>query len=358
MESNPKETHQTKKQNTTQIYTPNTHFIIDKNLFHCIICYDISPNVYETSCCATLVCHNCKAYLQTANCPVCKIKTEFKISKIAKRFISNSITECPVCDFTDKYDRIASHLFKEHKEYILKNEKLEEDQKLFNFLSVYFCISLEKKFFMHNHPLHLVTKEKDCVCYAGSVLHFKNCRMIDKLFEEEAKDKYDINNAEENIEIENKFKSNVFPGIISAVSLGNSSNNAEIENNNNNNSNINFTGEAQEDMILNPSSSFTKKISETEELKNFIMQRLVYFCSECEGNFCDSCLEGKDIWVPTKVHQHPLNLINKNNGWSCDGRKCPDGCFNEKPSTVGLARYRCVDCDFDLCERCLMYYMC
>ncbi len=180
MESNinKKET-QSEKTKTKQTYNPNSHFIIDKNLFHCVICYDISPNVYESSCCGTLVCHNCKSYLQSVFCPVCKLKTDFKISKIAKRFISNSITECPLCDFTDKYDRIASHFFKIHKEYILKSNKLDQDNKLFNFLSVYFCISLEKKFYMHNHTMHLVTKEKDCVCYAGSILRFKNCKLLD-----------------------------------------------------------------------------------------------------------------------------------------------------------------------------------
>jgi hypothetical protein len=342
MESNLKDSQQMNKGNKTNIYNPDSYFIIDKNLFQCIICYDISPNLYETNCCGTLVCYNCKPYLQNSNCPVCKIKTDFKISKVAKRIICNSITECPLCGFTDIYDSIASHFFREHKDYILKSEKLEKDKKLFNFLSVYFCISLENKFFMHSHPLHLVSKEKDCVCFAGSLLGYKNCKMLDTLSEnftnkaiEDAKNT-EVNNLNENL---------------SSLIMYNSNENL------NNNFNLDVSAKAEDDLMQKSSSIKDEKLNESEELKNLIMQKLIYFCSECEGFFCDNCLQGKDIWIPVQVHEHPLNLTKRDNGWHCDGKNLSDGCFNQNICCAGLARYRCEKCDFDLCEKCLMYYM-
>lgn len=337
METNSKEIHAIDKRNNDNLYTPNTHFIIDKNLFHCIICYDISPNVYETTCCGTLVCNTCKPYLKNSNCPVCKINTDFKISKVAKRIICNSITECPLCDFTDKYDRIACHVFKQHKENIIKSPKIEEDKKLFNFLSVYFCISLEKKFFSHSHTLQLVSKEKDSVCFAGSILGFKNCKMVDHISKKS--DSNDINEESKNNDIKNNLHQN-----------------ESNLNDENLDDNLHKSAKIIEDLALNVSKS-DKKVSESEEFKNLIMEKLIYFCSECEGYFCENCLEGKDIWIPVKVHDHPLNLSKRDNGWFCDGRSCPDGCFNQNSTTTGLARYRCESCDFDLCEKCLMYYM-
>jgi len=346
MESNIIDIHHSDKTKLKENYNPNSHIIIEKNLFNCIICYDITLNVYETSCCGSLICHNCKPHLQNDYCPLCKIRTDFKISKIAKRLISNSITECPLCDFTDKYDRIASHFFREHKEYIL-NSKLEQDDKIFNFLSVHFCITFEKKFFMHNHSMLLVSKEKDCVCYAGSVLRYKTCKMVDpNLKETQMKEEYS-----NTIDEVNQIKPLNDDSLLSVfeTSFTNTDNNFSEQ--------LLSPIIKQDESIQNKSSNVTNnKLTEIEELKNMILQRLIYSCSQCKGFFCESCLEGKDIWIPVKVHAHPLNLTTRNTGWGCDGRNCEAGCLSGEWPSYGWARYRCSECDFDLCEKCLIHY--
>jgi len=57
-----------------------------------------------------------------------------------------------------------------------------------------------------------------------------------------------------------------------------------------------------------------------------------------------------------KSHQHELEFINRDNGWSCSGMTelvggCKRGCtgFHQ---TTGWPRYRCEECDFDYCDLC------
>jgi len=78
-------------------------------------------------------------------------------------------------------------------------------------------------------------------------------------------------------------------------------------------------------------------------------------------NFCGACLN-----VDPKTYQqrleakclkgHTLKLEPYNtNGWACDGRNLPGGCkrgctgFRQ---LVGVTRYRCKSCDYDLCDKC------
>jgi hypothetical protein len=84
-----------------------------------------------------------------------------------------------------------------------------------------------------------------------------------------------------------------------------------------------------------------------------------YRCDECDFDLCDQCLTSSSTSTRTFTHPkhpHPLSQINQDNGWACDGREFPGGCkrgitdFNQ---TKGVPRYRCDECDFDLCDQCL-----
>ena len=64
----------------------------------------------------------------------------------------------------------------------------------------------------------------------------------------------------------------------------------------------------------------------------------------------------------TTVHPHKMKHMFSNNifllTWVCDGKNLPRGCYSENfrfPSSK--ARYRCVECDFDLCDKCIVHYI-
>jgi len=111
-----------------------------------------------------------------------------------------------------------------------------------------------------------------------------------------------------------------------------------------------------------------------------------YRCDLCDFDLCDQCLNfhiikvqenpfsknlplfklpktqesinnnmNEEVKYIHKLHQHPLVYNNTDNGWRCDGIKfggCKRGItdFNQ---TQGVPRYRCTQCDFDLCDQCL-----
>ena len=60
------------------------------------------------------------------------------------------------------------------------------------------------------------------------------------------------------------------------------------------------------------------------------------------------------------THDHPLKYINQNNDWACDGKNLPGGCksgITGFGQTRGMKQFRCYDCDYDLCIKCLEHYM-
>jgi len=59
------------------------------------------------------------------------------------------------------------------------------------------------------------------------------------------------------------------------------------------------------------------------------------------------------------VHKHTLEHI-EGEKWACDGRRIVGGCksgFKGFNDTLGALRFRCDDCDYDLCMRCLEAYL-
>lgn len=85
-----------------------------------------------------------------------------------------------------------------------------------------------------------------------------------------------------------------------------------------------------------------------------------YRCEKCDFDLCEGCFTFHVVHgVYVKSHPHPLLLITRDNGWSCDGIKVPGGCvkgcsgFNQ---TKGWLRFNCQECDYDLCEGCVGKY--
>ena len=61
------------------------------------------------------------------------------------------------------------------------------------------------------------------------------------------------------------------------------------------------------------------------------------------------------------VHIHPLKYLDTtmDNGWDCDGKNLPNKCLSGisgYPQTKNFKRFRCMQCDYDLCEKCMNYY--
>lgn len=59
-------------------------------------------------------------------------------------------------------------------------------------------------------------------------------------------------------------------------------------------------------------------------------------------------------------HPHPLQFVSNNDpsGWACDARNI-GGCrrgITDYHQTMGVPRYRCNGCDFDLCDVCIQAY--
>lgn len=56
---------------------------------------------------------------------------------------------------------------------------------------------------------------------------------------------------------------------------------------------------------------------------------------------------------PCPLQKHPAN---HNNGWNCDKIKGADRCLSGLTGfyqSTGVPGYRCVDHNFDLCEKCM-----
>ena len=66
-------------------------------------------------------------------------------------------------------------------------------------------------------------------------------------------------------------------------------------------------------------------------------------------------------YYKSTTHEHPLKFLDTtmDNGWACDGRKLTNKCFSGITGfkqTKGIKRFRCIQCDYDLCELCMKNY--
>ena len=61
--------------------------------------------------------------------------------------------------------------------------------------------------------------------------------------------------------------------------------------------------------------------------------------------------------VKASCHPHIMTYMTSWS-WNCDGRKLPNGCYSINYSFPrDKPRYRCHQCDFDLCDKCIVKYV-
>ena len=66
-------------------------------------------------------------------------------------------------------------------------------------------------------------------------------------------------------------------------------------------------------------------------------------------------------YYQASIHNHALKYLDTtmDNGWSCDGQKINGGCLlglNNINKSKNIKRFRCEQCNYDLCEKCMMKY--
>lgn len=87
---------------------------------------------------------------------------------------------------------------------------------------------------------------------------------------------------------------------------------------------------------------------------NRIYPRAIYECGQCDYGLCSHCMH---TFVATCKKGHilrPLGL-SMDNGWVCNGKDEEGGCKSKMTAfkqSKGINRFRCADCDYDLCEGC------
>lgn len=62
------------------------------------------------------------------------------------------------------------------------------------------------------------------------------------------------------------------------------------------------------------------------------------------------------------IHEHPLKFLDltMSNGWGCNGRYLPSKCLSGITGfgqSKEIKRFRCMQCNFDLCELCMKEYL-
>jgi len=83
---------------------------------------------------------------------------------------------------------------------------------------------------------------------------------------------------------------------------------------------------------------------------------LKYSCSsDCNYSLCQVCFDSK-YRLDYYFHIHPIMFTRKNDAWYCAGRCRPNRClsgFNDRVENSS-PRYRCDQCDFDICDQCVL----
>jgi hypothetical protein len=359
--------------------SPKSHLIIDKRNLECIICFDFSINILETSCCGVLICIFCSSKIIDKKCFICKKQNYFIESKSLKRLINNSISVCPFCkeelildeipihvkeNHIDKFEEILllknsnsslknkfllkaeNELEFEDEENANKNDNLihdnyfeNENEKYLEFIKICFSLfkfDIVKKAHIHEHPLEikLIKNNTNFICFFGDKFKIQNC--IQRKKEEEIK--------------EEEHKEN------NLTEINNNNEDKELKiNNNNNNENKN------ENNNENNNENKNKKDNNTT-IEKFFEKIIYYSCDICKYDYCLECFKIKEISFKSKIHKHNLSLSSRKTIWSCDGSKNELKCQTNHNSIryfqgdSPCVRYRCDICDFDLCEKCLYFY--
>ncbi len=320
-----------------------THLIINKTNFACLICYEFSNNLYETGCCGNLLCFFCTSNIDKENCPICRIPTKFTPSKVLNKMIKNSFEKCQLCDYFDTSYLIPAHIKKEHLNELSDINIIKENKTVFNYLVSMYNLQHEKKAIIHDHSLKLVFRpqEDKIECFFCKLTYDFNCKMLKNSEEEKIKEEENIIINEENIIITEE-EENIIIEPLEVQQIDNTSSTSLLLDEKENKINVS-----------------NKNINCTENKTSFL-SNFYYKCDNCNFNYCLNCIEIKKMFLKSKSHIHPLELNFNNNGWSCDGRQMEDGCKSGITTfyqTDGMLRYQCRGCNFDLCEKCMFHYL-
>ena len=61
--------------------------------------------------------------------------------------------------------------------------------------------------------------------------------------------------------------------------------------------------------------------------------------------------------VMTTVHPH-IMTYKTSLSWTCDGKDIGHGCYSVNYHfPKAKPRFRCDECDFDLCDKCIVHYL-
>lgn len=334
-----------------------THLILNKEHFCCIICHEFSYILFETSCCFNFICNICKNYVNINKCPICKVKYDLKYSKLAKRIISNSLLKCPLCTFSDIFDKISTHVKKTHMDVFKQGlSKLNQNKELMDLIIYNYNLEAEKKSNIHDHMLTMKFKDENhhIYCFIGEKSKYKKCLMKTKcysLFDSKNQDSNSFESKNYTLGIESIF-SQKFDNQTPLDSCNSEQILAgEVEVESINNSNYQAKG--------NPNYNFEDSESDEDKLKSMFLKNIFFACDYCNMDFCANCINIKSLCFKSKVHQHNLKLIKSDSGWICDGSKEETKCFSGITGyyqTDGMIRFRCKECDYDLCEKCMYYH--
>lgn len=100
-------------------------------------------------------------------------------------------------------------------------------------------------------------------------------------------------------------------------------------------------------------------ITINDNKKEEFMKNFCYSCEECDFDFCLKCAPIENLSLKPTIHEHPLKLRLRDDGWRCDARNFESFClsgFNDYYKTDGVPRYRCNTCNYDLCEKDIFKY--
>lgn len=81
-------------------------------------------------------------------------------------------------------------------------------------------------------------------------------------------------------------------------------------------------------------------------------------CEACNFDLCEGCVERfaqTERRFKVRCHPHQLKRSYVSNGWACDGRSMVGGCVSgctDFGQLDGRKRFRCDDCNFDMCGPC------
>lgn len=362
------QTHSTlpkKKHLKTNTFTPNTNQIsIKKQNLSCINCFQTSAFLKPTDCCSALICKKCEQALNREKCPSCrKYLQTSNLKSTTEKFIMQSYSNCLCCAESDTLEKIIAHIIFNHmqKEEDVLNV-IKDDFFLDIFFEKFLTQEAEKKFLFHDHMMKLVPKLNASDCRGGSFYKFPKCEIVKNNCApvnetiNNAKNKINNNNGPVAVaeEIQSDFLLDVFDN--------NFFSDFDIEIPIKNKKESNFNNINKDNYANNFLNKFYKNAEDKiifENAKQFFRSFFYYYCESCDYFICNECQNIKKIVYKSKPHQHDLILIKRNTGWGCDARHI-GGCKSRGPGywdSAGKTRFRCSPCDYDLCEKCMEFYM-